>query len=442
MVSRRTPAAERACPAARGALARAWRLVLVVALALGAGAASADVDIETVRAVASGPDRDAAVVSALGEALRQVHGGRVEVTRETSSRLRRTVDGAGPSTALDRRTGTTARSSSGGLIDGYRVVSVERGANGVRATLDVDVPVYRAATVHSNRQRLAVYPVEVVPERVRVGREALAGRDAAERLTQSIVAAAVQSRRFSVLDRDMRRAIEREHRFVAGDGVPLGQKLALGRSLGADLLLAVRLRRLDLERVEGRNRLTGELSRTVRGGAVIEARVAMPSTGQLMWARTLELGPEALAADGSVQDAFASLSRELVNDVLDGIYPLRIVDGLGREAVVDRGGDLLRVGDRFDVHEIGRRYEDPYNGESLGVRERRVGTVEVVSVGSRTSRVRLVEGSALAGSGQVLRARPRLGAGRPAPGTAAARGIDGDGVRGTRRRVCLPMDPC
>ncbi|ASJ76664.1 CsgG/HfaB family protein [Granulosicoccus antarcticus] len=422
----------------------ACRILLVafilIVMWLVSSTVNAAASVRSVRAVASGSDRDSAISNALADALRQVHGGEISMTRETQRTLHRLSTNGSSSIRSEQRGSSVTRTSSEGLINGYRIVSLTPlGYGGFDATLDVDIPVYQTQAVHSARRKIAVYPVETVATRYRFGGQTLNAVDVSQRLTQSLVAATVQSGRFSVLDRDMRSGITREQHFIGGDDVPLAEKMALGRALGAELLLVSRLRRLDLETVQHRNPLSGEVSQSSQGAAVIEARVVMPSTGQLMWAKTLELGASEIDVQSSEQAMLASVSRELVSSVLEGIYPLRVVDGLGDSAVINQGGELVQLGQRYDVFSIGRRYADPYSGESLGAREKRVASVEVTFVGAKTSQVRVLDGT-VTGDGHVLRRVPGLAASRPYQPSAQKK--TSTPARSHRRGFCLPGDAC
>lgn len=414
------------------------RCIIVTVALLTISSVHAGSEILTVRAMASGADRDEAIVQALGDALRQVHGGEITTRRETSMELKRIASNGESHSSHKRRTASSSSASSTGLISGYRIVSLKRDDySGMHAILDVDVPVYRVSHIQANRKRIAVYPVEATRRGYNVAGTSLEGTEVAERLTQSMVSMLVQSRRFSVLDRDMRQAVEREHGFLGRADVPLAEKMAIGHTLGAELLLVTRLRELDATFTQKRNQYTGDTKQVASGSAVLEARVVMPSTGQLMWSRTVDLGANDFAQPMRAQSVLDTLARTLVQGLLEGIYPLRVVDGTGQSAVINQGGDIIQMGQRYEVYEIGRRISDPYNGESLGAREQRVAEVEIVYVGAKTSRVKVIEGR-VDGDGQVLRILPSLAAGNPANRRSGGRST----ASAPRPKICLPGDPC
>jgi len=430
---------------AQGIAWRTWLLIVAGALAWAMLAAPAwgGVEMRQVEAKATGATRDEAIFNALGEAVRQVHGAKVDATREIRRSMQRTSvrDGQGHSTTVEQssRYDSGTRVESQGLISGYEVLGVSPAMGGGQmAHLRVKVPVYRApgSTAQSNRQRLAVYPVEVDARRLQVAGERLAPGDASRRLTQSLVRAFVGSRRFAVLDRDMRDAINAEQRFVASGQVPLAQKAMLGRNLGADYLVTSRLTGMDMALETVTNPVSGERSQKATGAATLEARVVVPATGQVMWSETLNVSLDDLGVAPSsgdfTQQVFDALGRELTFRALNVIYPLRVVESTGDEIVLNQGGAIVKAGQRFGVYDIGKRYTDPYHGESLGPRENWTADVEITRVMDKVAYARIIKGQ-VEGDGQVLRRTASAQEAREAKRAAQ---------RGTRERVCLPMDPC
>ncbi|WP_200181396.1 CsgG/HfaB family protein [Ectothiorhodospira mobilis] len=409
------------------------------------GTAWGEVSTRTVQAEATGIDREQAIFNALGDAVRQVHGARVDASREIRSHMQRLSirddQGREASIQHEARVESGTQVQSQGLISGYRVLQVSPAAGGgQRVRLEVQVPVYRTPgkDAQGNRRRIAVYPVEVEASDLRLGEHTPSAREASHRLTQAIVRALVSSRRFSVLERDMQQAIEEEQRFVATGRVPVAEKAMLGRRLGADYLLTARLTGMDMRTIPVTNRITGETARQGEGMATLEARIVIPATGQIMWAHTLNTHLEDLGIDPEAhralpQRVYNALGNELVFQAVDVIYPLRVVESRGETIVLNQGGTLVQPGQRWAVYDVGRAYSDPYHGEDLAHRETWCAEVEITHVTERIARARVVKGT-VEGNGQVLR--------RIAPASADPKEAEREAQRGTRKRICLPMDPC
>ena len=383
------------------------------------------------------------MANALSEAVMQVHGGEISAKRELQqtmlSATSRIDDSRSASSTSTRGMNSQMQSSTSGLISSYSVIDISRSGGSYHAVLDVQLPVYKASSVHQSRKKLAIYPVETPGYEYSIGERRLGAEDLSEQLTQSLVSMTVQSGRFSVLDRDMRATIEREHGFVSSSDVPMSQKVVIGQTLGADFLLVTRLRTLDIGVQTRISSLTGEAIRKTTGSAVLEARIVMPATGQLMWSHTLEMEPGDFTDTGRPQRVVTDLARKLVSSALEAIYPLRVVEGMDQHAVINQGGQLLRIGQRFSVFAVGKRYTDPYHQGSLGARERWVADVEVTFVGPKTSNIRVLKGS-IKGDGHVLRTLPLVSAATGQVG-GSPRGQRA-GLSNKRPMVCFPGDPC
>lgn len=420
-------------------------VLFTLLLILLTGNAWGEVITRTVQAEATGIDREQAIFNALGDAVRQVHGAQVDASREIRSHMQRLSirDGQGrqASATHESRVESGTQVQSQGLISGYRVLQVSPvPGGGQRARLEVQVPVYRTPgeDAQERRRRIAVYPVEVEAKDLRLGQHTPTAREASQRLTQALVRALVGSRRFSVLERDMLQAIEAEKRFVATGNVPVAEKAMLGRRLGADYLLTARLTGMDMRTIPVTNRITGETTRRGEGMATLEARIVIPATGQIMWSHTLNTDLDGLGIDPADQGAlpqrvYNALGNELVFQAVDVIYPLRVVENRGDTIVLNQGGTLIQPGQRWAVYDVGRAYSDPYHGEDLAHRETWCAEVEITHVTERIARARVLKG-AVEGNGQVLR--------RISPTEADAAEAGREEQRGTRKRICLPMDPC
>ncbi|WP_161599008.1 CsgG/HfaB family protein [Aidingimonas lacisalsi] len=422
---------------------RLWILLLLAVL--WPLTLQADVQTRTVQAESTGTNREEAIFNALGEAVRQVHGAQVNASREVRNSMERLSvrdsDGRESSATHESRVESGTKVTSEGLISGYRVVDIQSAPGGGQlAKLEVDVPVYRVpgSGAQSNRRRLAVYPVDIDSSTLRLGGQSLKAGDVSRRLTQSIVQAFVGSRRFNVLDRDMRQAIAAEKRFVNSSNVPLAEKAMLGRELGADYLVVARLTELDMDMRETSNSITGERTHEGEGVATLEARVVIPATGQVMWSHTLStdlasLGINEPGSRGFSQKVYDGLGSELTFQALNVIYPVRVVDSQNEEVVLNQGGMIVKSGQRWAVYDIGKAYSDPYHGESLGAQEIKTGEVEITRVAEKVAHARIVSGE-VQGNGQVLRRVDATG--------QATREAEREALRGTRKGVCLPMDPC
>ncbi|MFW5823820.1 MAG: CsgG/HfaB family protein [Marinobacter sp.] len=417
------------------------RKLAILWLMLLPGLALAATETRTVQAEATGINREQAIFNALGDAVRQVRGAHISASRQVQSALSRmsvrTDDGREGSVQIESGSSSQTRVASEGLISGYRVLSVTDAPGGGKlARLSVDVPVYRSpGNPDDGRWRMAVYPVWPARSFYEVDGQRLSRQEVSARMTQAITEALVQSRRFAMLARDKEHAILSERDRMRGEDVPVEEKAMLGNELGAEYLVTAQVTDLALDVDERVSGLTGERSRRQTGAMVLEARVVVPATGAIVWTRTLNLSPQQLGLEldgspGMLQALFEKAGQEVALSVIDVVWPPLIEAQEGNEVVINMGGELMKTGQRWDVFTLGKAVRNSHTGNGLGQAESRVATVEVTRSTPRLAYARVVEGE-VQGRGQVLRRPAQVETGDP-----------NEATRGTRKRTCLPMDPC
>jgi hypothetical protein len=79
--------------------------------------------------------------------------------------------------------------------------------------------------------------------------------------------------------------------------------------------------------------------------------------------------------------------------ILEAIYPMVIESINGNEITVGTGGDIVKVGDRYNLIQYGDKIRDSYTKESLGRKETVIGEVEIVNVTSKMSYGKIIKTS-------------------------------------------------
>lgn len=417
-------------------------LLIVIAFLLPV-VANAATEIRTVSAEATGVNREEAIYNALSEAVRQVRGAQISASRQVQNALLRVTErsegGRERSTTMSATQSSDTQVSSSGLISGYRILSVSDapGGGGKLARLEVEVPVYKTpgAPSQDSRWRMAVYPVWVPRPYYQVAERRLSRVEVSDRMTQAIGEALVQSRRFAMLARDKEHAMVLERARMAGEDIPVAEKAMLGNELGAEYLIVAQVTDLTLGVDEKVSSLTGERTRQQTGAIVVEARVVVPATGAMVWSDTLNLSADTLGLElggspGAMQRLFEKAGQEVALAVIDAVWPPLVEARQGDELVINMGGELMKKGQRWEVFSLGNAVRNSHTGKSLGRTETLIATVEVTRSTPKMAYARIVEGE-VQGKGQVLRRSGYVESQDPA-----------ESIRGTRKRTCLPIDPC
>lgn len=371
---------------------RAWLIGLAVALSLVPKPATADTEYIEVVAAGQGVSVDEAIDNALAEAVRRSNGTNVDARQATSMQ---SIEGAVSNSAgesssfsyrerVDSSISTTAR----GAVSSYDVISQRATAHGIEVSIRARVPRYRTPGIDSvNRRKLAVIPFSS-----RLGQTEFFGNTYGEELSaelsQAILTQFVQSRRFSVLDRESWRVISNEQQILASALTSIDEKAKLGAMLGADYLVLGEL----IDAAGGvamrTERLTGVRRAETGASIAVSYRILVPATGEIKFADTLEISvmdPQGRAFQ-SRTGALVELSKRLVGIATDRIYPIQVVNVSSPSSVVlNQGGGTLSVGDQLLLVELGESMVDPYTKEPLGRVEAVVGRLEVTRIDGKVA---------------------------------------------------------
>ena len=92
-------------------------------------------------------------------------------------------------------------------------------------------------------------------------------------------------------------------------------------------------------------------------------------------------------ADGaSLTKISDKLAADILNRIVDVIYPAKVVSKLGTQITINRGeGAGVTVGQVWSVFALGEEITDPDTGEKLGRNEAEIGTIKIVRTTAKIS---------------------------------------------------------
>ena len=163
---------------------------------------------------------------------------------------------------------------------------------------------------------------------------------------------------------------------------------------------------LDSQRVEGK---------VASGGTSIGVNAGGASFGSKGFSKT----PMGKAVQMAIDNAVQKISERLKSVPFEARVIKVSMDGV----IVNAGGRSgTTVGERFALFSVGEALTDPDTGESLGVDQKRVGSVTVTDVQEKYAKASL-DGTFQVKAGDIIKVDPSLGAAdasSPAPSTASA----------------------
>ena len=421
-------------------------LMCTLAALVAAYTTTAQMQEQVVRAVGEAKTYRLAVNEALVSALEQHDG----ITISSSERQTMTHDSASTATrengALDDRAKLEMNDAinkdmqkwAKGRILGYTVLSdVFDSARGrYRVEVDVRFPgAYVVGLDPANRRRMAV-----VPFRILTGDSfswngasestAAWATELAARLSERLV----QTRKFTVVDRDFDAETNAELARLADPNASAADSIRLKQKLGTDYLVVGQVRFFPVQ-PQAVNPLTGQVMPVSdQKFAEVAYRVLLAPTGQFKWGDTVTLGSaEFQAADiASFMTASADGAAMRITDgIMASILPFEVVgktpSGL---LIIGEGGKSIAEGEVFTVYALGDEMKDTRTGEVLDEVEEAVGDVQIVRVTEKMSYAKVLGGDAQKMVvGSRLR-RPKAPAAAPAPVEPPTTTIRGNGTGG------------
>ncbi|HYD47591.1 MAG TPA: LPS assembly lipoprotein LptE [Terriglobales bacterium] len=206
----------------------------------------------------------------------------------------------------------------------------------------------------------------------------------------------VSSRKFSVVDRARMSRVARERRFQRQTRAG---RVNLGNYLGAQYLVMGTVQDYSLGAAKELPYASG-WTRAVR--ISVEVQVVDTGSGEIVAAKKAEGSAQsrfssAADADSDPQAAIERATEELAQaaliEILAGVFPIKVVEVSGGEAMLNRGNDSgLAAGERLRCFSPGKTMRDPDTGEVLGAAEIPSGTVQVSEILPKFTKAEIIGG--------------------------------------------------
>jgi curli biogenesis system outer membrane secretion channel CsgG len=244
---------------------------------------------------------------------------------------------------------------------------------------------------------------------VKSGSTAITGPDAGKhvpKFTDTIITRLVQSKRFTVIDRqEVDQLLDEQTAQALAENRDLPS--VMGTLKGCDYLVIGSLQNFSMEEQVIKLPNSSRVMKVLDGFAEGNMRLVDARSGDIMESRKISVQTqlEIQAGEDRVVAALAdSFAAKVVANLLNAVYPIKIATVVPDNTVyVNRGTDgLLNNGALLDVMQAGQKVIDPDTGVELGVVETRIGQVELVNVEENRSIGTIVEGAGIQ-AGDILK---------------------------------------
>lgn len=371
-------------------------IALTFAMITGANAGLVKRNVE---AQGTGPNLNQAIYDALDEAIGRINGKSIETRRQLDQIEVSQSDAENEAYYAAEAYQQTIKTATKGVVDSYEILSQMKADNGLwTVTLSVTAVQFQARD--SNRKRIGVLPM-------RVGRGQFLAKGQpvdADRITrittQSLVSTLVQSRRFTVLDREYIKETVGEQGLALSPNTPVAEIARLGQEMVADYIMVGTVEALRHTEQQVRMKSSGRQVMTRQGHIELGIRLIDVATRQIVFAdflklritdRDLERFGTRLGDEGPEAAIAIAAADQMGRKILDTIYPLLIVAVQADNVTIGQGDSQIKVGDKLEVFMYGDRLVDPYTKEFLGREEIPAGVIEVTRVNPKQTHARIIE---------------------------------------------------
>ncbi|HUH87465.1 MAG TPA: hypothetical protein VL003_05365 [Pusillimonas sp.] len=385
----------------------------------GSPPALAQVTEASLTAEGTGLTRDEAIQSALVNAAGQAFG--VDLSAATQSLSTATdvhADDESHSlmvSSLNKNVQQVLRTPGNAPILGYTVDhAMALPDAGWEATVTLRYAHFERMGADTDRRSIVV-----------VGNHRQYGRMLRETVGESLVG----TRRFDVLNRANNQFFEDEKEFILSSDAATAEMARLSQAGGADYLVIVDLPSLGISNNNRETiRMTGEVLVKSSVSGTLRLQIVEFASRKVKWSGTQKFGgtyPDvASIGAGTLTRLINDASNILIEKMVAGIYPIRVVKVMGDTAIVNRGEGGVVAGETYAVFLEGEELIDPQSGESLGSMEVEVGLGRITDVKPKFSFLKMATGTLEANASYIVRKstkKPAAAPGSRRPASAAPR---------------------
>lgn len=346
-------------------------------------------------AVGTGGSRGEAVLTALERAVGKAFGFTLsgELQRFTSEHSSYSNDGGNESliATVSREVSQKVKTPDNTPVVGYEVLSAFETSTGWEARVQVFYKSYKKLGAPDTRRSVVVVA------------EDAKSAPLADQLESSLIA----SRRFNVLNRDSRAAFEAEKAFIRSSDASSGEVARFGQGEGADYLVILRSSaHYDRQAPVRLIKATGEKLYHAEAGYSYDLEVIEFSSREIKWRKQGSVHVESEtpgSAAGRLGTRSIQIAETLANDLAGAIYPARIAQINGKQAVLNRGSGAVQLGQQVNIYLLGEGLVDPQSGESLGAMETWTASGKVIDIKPKFSIISVTEGEVVNGNEYIVR---------------------------------------
>ena len=371
-------------------------------LSFGLSLSSASIDYVSVEAEGRGVSLKEAIDLALTEAIGRVNGKSIESSTllKTSEKFEEKNENSDYYVSQEYQ--DTIASKTKGQVKEYSILSKNQENEGKNWVVKVKATIAKYKVSKSaQRKRIAVLPLQARGDCCKTMGSAANPKFAAEELSRGLSNVLVQSRKFTVLDRDYISERSSEKNVLNSGEVPPEELAKLGQELFSDYIMVGTITTAKATEVTKTMRTNNMTFQELNGIVQFSYRIIDVPTSQIKFSSNTyinisnnELKNEGLSNQNSPAEILYGLlnigAKRIGENVLNAIFPILVESIKGKYLVLGQGGENVKKGQRMQLILRGEKITDSYTKESLGRSEEVIGEIEITGVTPKQSYAKVI----------------------------------------------------
>ena len=282
-----------------------------------------------------------------------------------------------------------------GYVSNFRVLNEDISSNNV-VTITISAKIGKFKLKKSaQRKRIAVMPFYYFDKSFKLMDDVVSNNKVDDLLIQNLISYLVQTRKFTVLDREYMNDMSSELNIIKTNQTNIEETVKLGQKLFSDYIMVGTLQKLYTE--EKTIKIKNSNNSVSSNKAFIEFsyRIIDVPTSQIMFSDDYTgvfdiKEKDIVSIEGHI---IKRASLEIGSTILNAIYPLRLEKISGDIAYIGQGGLEIEMGQEFTIIELGEKIKDSYTNEYIGREQIEVGKLQITQVNSKLSSGKIIEQS-------------------------------------------------
>lgn len=277
-----------------------------------------------------------------------------------------------------------------GRVLGFDVIDSAEDNGRWSVSLIVKVPDYKVSK-STQRQRIVLAPFKTNINLFSISGNRVNSSATLSELRESLSGALVNTRKFSILERDELDMVAQELAIALSEHSSPAEIARVGNIITADFILTGSIENLGYQIAEKKMRTSDKVFKSGSGKLSVNIKLIEVATTQIVYSKSFSVdvtdkdfnnGVNASSSE-VLSNLFAKAIPKIVREVTDQIYPLTIISAQNGEVILSEGGETFKVGDKFKVFKRIERLTDPYTKEFLGWSEEECCMLEITRVTAR-----------------------------------------------------------